>query len=366
MNCIHNSCIKDEIEAGVNIYELGNNSNRIYTSAVILPEKYSENKYLDIVKSSKLSDDEIENLANYIKLTAIDYSVNFIDINRSNILNGSINDIEIDKSIISMHNSLKNLKVVPENIVVFGNHFKMYKDINNIIISHQLINKENIYRNIEAAWILSKAAHIEYIKNNKNNYNSIIEVGIDEAGRGCLSGRVYSSAVILPDKFPDDIYLQIKDSKKLSKKKRSELRTYIENIALDYSIGYSEPDEIDKVNILQATINSMHRAIKQLKIVPDMILVDGCYFKDYIDNNRTIPHKLIKGGDNTYRNIAAASILAKVYHDEHVEELLKNNPDYHKYGWKTNMCYGTKEHMEAIKKYGITKEHRNSFAPCKL
>ena len=109
----------------------------------------------------------------------------------------------------------------------------------------------------------------------------------------------------------------------------------------------------------------MHKAIKNLKIIPQMILVDGNYFRDYYDsNNNIIPHKLVKGGDNIYRNIAAASILAKVYHDEYVENLLCKNPEYNKYGWSTNMCYGTKQHIDAIKKHGITIHHRKSFSPC--
>lgn len=192
-----------------------------------------------------------------------------------------------------------------------------------------------------------------------------IEVGIDEAGRGCLSGRVYVGAVILPKEFPDTKFLEIKDSKKLTKKKRSELRDYIQSIALDYAVEYAEASEIDECNILQATINAMHRVIGKLNITPENILVDGTYFKTYKDQfNIIIPHMLVKGGDNKYRNIAAASILAKVYHDEYVEKLLDDNPDYEKYGWRTNMCYGTKEHLEAIKKHGTTKEHRKSFSPC--
>ena len=192
-----------------------------------------------------------------------------------------------------------------------------------------------------------------------------IEAGIDEAGRGCLSGRVYASAVILPNEFPDEDYLNIKDSKKLSRKKRDQMRKYIESVAIDYAVEYAEPKEIDKLNILHATMATMHRALDKLSVIPSNIVVDGNYFKMYSDkDNSIIPHQLIKGGDNKYRNIAAASILSKCYHDDYIDELLEKEPDLLKYGWQTNMGYGTKTHMEAIKKYGITKYHRKSFAPC--
>ena len=192
-----------------------------------------------------------------------------------------------------------------------------------------------------------------------------IEAGIDEAGRGCLCGRVYTAAVILPNEYNDDIYLEIKDSKKLSKKKRDELRRYIEAVALDYSVQYADEKEVDKYNILQATIRSMHRALDNLNIVPGNIVVDGSYFKMYRDKDKMIiPHQLVTNGDNKYRNIAAASILAKTYHDEYIENLLVDEPELEKYGWRTNMGYGTKEHMEALKKYGPSKYHRKSFKPC--
>tara|TARA_B100001758_G_C18119106_1_gene457749 strand:- start:5 stop:559 length:555 start_codon:yes stop_codon:yes gene_type:complete len=180
-----------------------------------------------------------------------------------------------------------------------------------------------------------------------------------------LSGRVYASAVILPNEFPDEDYLNIKDSKKLSRKKRDQMRKYIESVAIDYAVEYAEPKEIDKLNILHATMATMHRALDKLSVIPSNIVVDGNYFKMYSDkDNSIIPHQLIKGGDNKYRNIAAASILSKCYHDDYIDELLEKEPDLLKYGWQTNMGYGTKTHMEAIKKYGITKYHRKSFAPC--
>ena len=195
----------------------------------------------------------------------------------------------------------------------------------------------------------------------------LIEVGIDEAGRGCLSGRVYVGAVILPKEIESDMYKQIKDSKKLSKKKRKILRVYIERIALAYSVAYAEPEEVDQLNILEATLQTMHTALDGLTIEPEQLLVDGNNFHTYISKKGNfIPHELIKGGDNLYYSIAAASILAKVYHDEYIEELCEQDPSLHeKYNWLNNMGYGTKAHMNGIKEYGITKYHRKSFKPCR-
>tara|TARA_B100001094_G_C17864305_1_gene638959 strand:- start:45 stop:659 length:615 start_codon:yes stop_codon:yes gene_type:complete len=194
-----------------------------------------------------------------------------------------------------------------------------------------------------------------------------IEVGIDEAGRGCMSGRIYAAAVILPKEFEDEYYLNIKDSKKISRKKRKEIRKYIEENAIDFGIGYSEPKEIDEINILNANIKSMHRALDNLSVDFDHIYIDGDKFKPYYNNyDNIIPYSCIVKGDNLYYNIAAASILAKVYHDEYVEDLVKNNPELEKYGWLNNMCYGAKTHIDAIKKYGITEYHRKTFGICKF
>ena len=201
---------------------------------------------------------------------------------------------------------------------------------------------------------------------NKANQFVKYEAGIDEAGRGTLCGRVYTAAVVLPEEFPDDTYLKIKDSKKCSKKLRETLRNYIETNAIAYSVAYADLDEIDTINILQATMNAMHRAIDGLKVIPDGLAVDGSYFKTYIDKNGDfVPHTLVTGGDNKYRNIAAASILAKTYHDEHINKLLYEEPELEKYGWAKNMGYGTKAHIEAIRIHGISKYHRKSFEPCK-
>ena len=194
----------------------------------------------------------------------------------------------------------------------------------------------------------------------------LIEAGIDEAGRGCLMGPVYSAAVILPKEFSTDEYLEIKDSKKLSKKKRDKLRKYIEEIAISWAVDAAPPEEIDKYNILHATLRSMHRAIDKLSVVPEHLAVDGNRFMMYTDSeDDIISHTLVTSGDNKFRNIAAASILAKTHRDEYVLGLVENDSDLKKYGWETNKGYGTKKHMEGIRKYGITKYHRKSFKPCR-
>ena len=199
-----------------------------------------------------------------------------------------------------------------------------------------------------------------------SSFDDIIEVGIDEAGRGCLSGRVYTACVILPESYPDEKYLEINDSKKLSIKKRNELRRYIESVAIDWKVAYADTEEIEDKNILHATIAAMHRCIGNLDVEPENILVDGNYFKQYKDESGIIiPHQTVEKGDTKFRNIAAASILAKVYHDEHVLDMLEKHPEYEKYGWRTNMCYATKAHRDAIKEHGITEYHRKSFGICR-
>ena len=191
---------------------------------------------------------------------------------------------------------------------------------------------------------------------------NIIEVGLDEVARGCMFGRVYTAAVIWPEDFEEDPNYIIKDSKKLTKKKREELYDYIINTALDWNINYMEHHDIDKLNILQATMKSMHINLDNLLIDVDHILVDGTNFNQYSN----IPYTCIPKGDNKYYSIAAASILAKVAHDRYIEELCKNEPELHeKYDLLNNMGYGTKNHMDNIKKYGISEYHRKSFGICK-
>lgn len=179
----------------------------------------------------------------------------------------------------------------------------------------------------------------------------IPEVGCDEAGRGCLAGHVFAAAVILPQDFTNDL---LNDSKQLTEKKRYELREIIESEALDWAIGIVTYEEIDKINILNASILAMHRAIDQLKIRPKHIIVDGNRFKKYYD----IPHETIVKGDGKFMSIAAASILAKTYRDDYMNELDKEFPMY---GWKKNKGYPTKAHRMAIRKYGVSPYHRMSY-----
>lgn len=191
----------------------------------------------------------------------------------------------------------------------------------------------------------------------------IIEAGLDEAGRGCLAGPVFAAAVIWPRELDPEIeHPKLNDSKKLSKKKREYLRNYIEENAIDYAVASCDQHEIDEINILKASHLAMHRAIKKLNIEPELLLVDGNMFTNYLKNDgEIIEHQCIIKGDGKYASISAASILAKTYHDDYIEDLLEKTPDLDKYGWKTNMCYGTKQHMDAIKKYGTTIHHRKSF-----
>ena len=192
---------------------------------------------------------------------------------------------------------------------------------------------------------------------------NIIEVGLDEVARGCMFGRVYTAAVIWPSDYIEDPNFVIKDSKKLSKQKREELYYYIINNALDWNVNYVESEEIDKINILQATLKSMHTNLDNLMIDVDHILVDGTNFNQYSN----VPYTCIVSGDDKYYSIAAASILAKVEHDWYIESLCKDNPELNeKYDLLNNMGYGTKKHMESIKKYGTTQYHRKSFGICKF
>ena len=194
-----------------------------------------------------------------------------------------------------------------------------------------------------------------------------VEVGIDEVARGCSAGRVYTAAVIWPpDLSEEEIHPLLRDSKKLSRKQRNVVKDYIEENAIDFAVSYEDPEIIDKINILNATYSAMHKAIGNLNVEPEFILADGHMFKPYYNEEKDlIPHKCFVGGDNKYASIAAASILAKVYHDNYIDELCDKDLDLEKYGWRNNMCYGTAEHIDAIKKYGITKHHRRSFGICK-
>lgn len=177
------------------------------------------------------------------------------------------------------------------------------------------------------------------------------ESGTDEAGRGCLAGPVTAAAVILPENFKNSI---INDSKQLSALKRNFLKTLIEKECMSFGVAHVPPDEIDKINILNASIMGMHMAINKLSVIPEHIIVDGNRFKSY----KEIPHKCVIKGDCKFMSIAAASILAKTYRDAYMEKIHEEFPMYN---WKKNKGYPTAEHREAIKKYGITKYHRRSF-----
>ncbi|WP_422108091.1 ribonuclease HII [Winogradskyella sp.] len=177
------------------------------------------------------------------------------------------------------------------------------------------------------------------------------ECGTDEAGRGCLAGPVTAAAVILPLDYSNGA---LNDSKQLSKKKRDLLKTVIESEAIAFAFAHIYENDIDTINILNASIKAMHVSISKLKVPPNFIIVDGNKFKPY----QSIPHKTIIKGDRKYLNIAAASILAKTRRDAYMEKI---HQEYPMYNWKQNKGYPTKEHRAAIQKYGITKYHRKSF-----
>lgn len=178
-----------------------------------------------------------------------------------------------------------------------------------------------------------------------------IEAGCDEAGRGCLAGPVYAAAVILPQDFSNGL---LNDSKQLSEKQRYALREVVEREALAWAVGIVSADEIDKINILRASILAMHRAVSQLKIRPQHLLIDGNRFMPYED----IPHTTVVKGDATYMSIAAASILAKTYRDDYMLKIHQEYPQYH---WDSNKGYPAPIHRDAIRKYGTTPYHRMTF-----
>ena len=182
-------------------------------------------------------------------------------------------------------------------------------------------------------------------------YEGKIEAGCDEAGRGCLAGSVYAAAVILPPDYQNEL---LNDSKQLTEKRRYELREVIERDAVAWAVGIVTPEEIDKINILNASILAMHRALDQLKVRPEAIIVDGNRFKPY----QNLPYSTIVKGDGKYLSIAAASILAKTYRDDYMNELAREYPQY---DWLSNKGYPTKKHREAIRQYGITPYHRKSY-----
>ena len=182
-------------------------------------------------------------------------------------------------------------------------------------------------------------------------YINKVEAGCDEAGRGCLAGSVFAAAVILPPDYENEL---LNDSKQLSEKKRYLLRSMIEKDALAWAIGVVTAEEIDRINILNASILAMHRALDALSIRPEAIIVDGNRFKPYHD----VPYTTIVKGDGKYLSIAAASILAKTYRDDYMKAIAEEFPQY---DWRSNKGYPTKKHRAAIKEYGISPYHRKSF-----
>jgi len=201
-------------------------------------------------------------------------------------------------------------------------------------------------------------------------YEGLIEAGCDEAGRGCLAGSVYAAAVILPPDYHNE---QLNDSKQLTDRQRKQLRSIIERDALAWAVGIVTPAEIDKINILRASFLAMHRALDQLKVRPEALIIDGNRFTPYHpsladgnDISRTsnhsqeaaLPHTCIVKGDAKYLSIAAASILAKTYRDDYMDALAEEYPQY---DWQHNKGYPTRKHREAIKQYGTTPYHRLSY-----
>ena len=190
-------------------------------------------------------------------------------------------------------------------------------------------------------------------------YEVKVEAGCDEAGRGCLAGSVYAAAVILPVGYQNEL---LNDSKQLTEKRRYELREIIQRDAVAWAVGIVTPEEIDKINILNASILAMHRALDQLQVRPEAIIVDGNRFKPYspvVDGSAVnIPHTTIVKGDGKYLSIAAASILAKTYRDDYMNQLAEEYPQY---DWRSNKGYPTKKHREAIRQYGTTPYHRMSY-----
>lgn len=182
-------------------------------------------------------------------------------------------------------------------------------------------------------------------------YPGHIEAGCDEAGRGCLAGSVFAAAVILPEDYHN---ADFNDSKQLSAVKRYELREVIERDALAWAVGVATAEEIDRINILNASILAMHRALDQLKLRPEAIIVDGNRFKPY----HFIPYTTIVKGDGKYLSIAAASILAKTYRDDYMDRLAEEYPQY---DWLSNKGYPTRKHREAVARYGLTPYHRKTF-----
>ena len=199
----------------------------------------------------------------------------------------------------------------------------------------------------------------------KSHYHTgVVEAGCDEAGRGCLAGSVFAAAVILPPDYDNPL---LNDSKQLTERKRYELRRQIEKGAVAWAVASVSPEEIDQINILRASILAMHRALDQLRVRPEAIIVDGNRFEPYRPKSLPqlgevggglIPHACIVKGDSKFQSIAAASILAKTYRDDYMMQLAEKFPQY---DWQSNKGYPTAKHREAIRQFGITPYHRKSY-----
>ena len=251
-----------------------------------------------------------------------------------------------------------------------------------------MVKKSKKLKTIKTVKTIKTKLELQLLKKCLNESERIIEIGVDEAGRGPLFGRVYTAAVILPKDDSFDLS-KVKDSKKFhSKKKIEEAAQYIKDNALAWHISYADEKKIDEINILQATQLSMHESILETtkkfnssqKLQDRLekrdydfnLLIDGNYFNPITHFNKTtnkietIPYMTVEGGDNKYASIAAASILAKVERDKYIEDLCINNPELSEfYGIDSNKGYGAKKHLDGIKEHGITIWHRRSFAPCK-
>ena len=192
-------------------------------------------------------------------------------------------------------------------------------------------------------------------------YEGMVEAGCDEAGRGCLAGSVYAAAVILPPDYQNEL---LNDSKQLTERRRYQLREIIQRDAISWAVGIVTPEEIDHINILNASILAMHRALDQLSVRPEAVIIDGNRFKPYYpptsdgQKSKAPPYTTIVKGDGKYLSIAAASILAKTYRDDYMNALAEEYPQY---DWRSNKGYPTKKHREAIKAFGITPLHRKSY-----
>ena len=189
-----------------------------------------------------------------------------------------------------------------------------------------------------------------------NSFGALVEAGCDEAGRGPLAGPVFAAAVILPDTF---FHPLLNDSKRMTEKARDTLRPIIESEAVAWAVEAVYPEEIDRINILNASITGMQRAVLRLKVKPDILLIDGNRFRPM----EGYAHVTVVHGDATYASIAAASVLAKTWRDEYMRKIALEYPQY---GWDRNMGYPTREHIDAIREYGYTPYHRKSFHPKEL